>query len=133
MATVDYLHLCDTAFQMEGGKHCVIGIFEEIHAMSFPAAHAAMTVATAVRDKPHTQLSLRFEFTSPIGQALANVSGDFTTGQNGVAHFNLNIQGLPLPEPGRYSLRVIEGSRTLVTHTFRVVRAQVTTAPQQTH
>ena len=45
MAEVEFMHLCDYAFQAEGGKACIIGIFDGIGAHVFPATHMLMTIA----------------------------------------------------------------------------------------
>ncbi len=45
MVEVDYMHICDYAFPAQGGKACIIGIFDRIHATSFPTVHPQMSVA----------------------------------------------------------------------------------------
>jgi hypothetical protein len=43
-AKLNFIHICDTAFPSMDGKLNIIGIFENILAVNFPAVHARLTI-----------------------------------------------------------------------------------------
>jgi hypothetical protein len=130
VATVEYLHVCDTAFMAEGGKHCIIGVFDVINAPAFPATHPFLTVAMRVRGQAHEALSLRVELSRPNGEVLATVPMDLTLNEHGSQFVNLNMFGIQFPAAGRYTVKASEGRQTLVSHSLIVQQAQAPTDPQ---
>jgi len=130
MATVEYLHVCDSAFMAEGGKHCIIGIFDAINAPAFPVTHPSMTVAMRVRGQAHETLSLRVELSRPNGEVLATIPMDITLNEHGSHFVNLNMVGIQFPTAGRYAVKASEGRQTLVSHSLIVQEIQGPAAPQ---
>jgi hypothetical protein len=128
MAEVEYLHVCDSAFMAEGGKHCIIGIFDAIHSAAFPAVHPVMTVAFRVRGQASEIVSLRIELARPNGEVLGATPLEITIDQQGSAFVNMNMVGTQFPEPGRYAVKVSAAGRTLVSHPLHLHRMQ---APPQ--
>ena len=130
MATVEYLHICDTAFMAEGGKHCIIGIFDAINAPTFPATHPSLTVAMRVRGQAHEALSLRVELSRPNGEALASIPIEITLNEDGSHFVNLNMVGIQFPAAGRYTVKASEGRQALVSHSLIVQQIQAPAGPQ---
>jgi hypothetical protein len=122
MAEVDYMHVCDFAFGGEGGKHCIIGIFSVIHAQTFPATHPYMAIAVGFNGTPHERLAARIELGRPNGDVLVGMDGQIAMNADGAAHLNANFVGLAFPEPGRYTIKVSSGGRTLTTQSLRLLR-----------
>jgi hypothetical protein len=121
MAEVEYLHVCDSAFMAEGGKHCIIGIFDVISAMSFPATHPTLTIAVRLRGQAHEVVPLRIELGRPNGEALGPpVQATVTVDEGGSAFINMNVVGTQFPEPGRYTVKISSGTRTLASHSLRL-------------
>src|ERR1019366_10275835 len=117
MAEVEYLHVCDSAFMAEGGKHCIIGIFDVIHAMNFPATHPTLTIAARLRGQAHELVPLRIELGQPNGEILGQpVQAEVTIDEGGSAFINMNVVGTQFPEPGRYTVKISSGGRTLASH-----------------
>jgi hypothetical protein len=129
MATGEYLHVCDSAFMAEGGKHCIIGIFDSIRAATFPATHPTMTVAFRVQGQPFEAVNLRLELARPNGDVLATLTANLTLSDEGNHVLNVNMANTQFPEPGRYLVKVYEGRNTLVSHSLPVLQLQVA-APQ---
>jgi len=127
MATVEYLHVCDLAFAMEGGKQCVIGIFDTIYASAFPVVHPAMSIAARFRGTPNEILPITIELGRPNGDALVSMQGDMTLAADGSMFMQMNIAGAQFPEPGRYTFKVSSAGRTLTTHALQVLKAPVQT------
>ncbi len=122
MAEVDYMHICDYSFPAEGGKPCIIGIFERITATAFPCHHPVMCIAIQFRGQAHEVIPLVIELRPPAGDAIARAEGSATAGAEGGAFVNLNLVNLRFPEPGRYAVQVASAGRTLVTQTLRLLR-----------
>ena len=124
MATVEYLHVCDLAFAMEGGKQCVIGIFDTIYASAFPVVHPMMSIAARFRGTPNEVLPITIELVRPNGDVLAAMRGDMTLAADGSMFMQMNIAGAQFPEAGRYTFRVSTGAQMLTTHSLQVLKAQ---------
>ena len=124
MATVEYLHVCDLAFAMEGGKQCVIGIFDTIYASAFPVVHPTMSIAARFRGSPNEVLQIKIEMGRPNGDVLVSMQGDMTLGADGSMFMQMNIAGAQFPEAGRYAFRVSAGGQVLTTHSLQVLKAQ---------
>ncbi len=130
MAEVEYLHVCDSAFMAEGGKHCIIGIFDVISAVSFPATHPTLTIAVRLRGQAHEVVPLRIELGRPNGDALGQpVQASVTIDESGSAFINMNVVGTQFPEPGRYTVKISSGGRQLASHSLRL---QKMPPPQET-
>jgi hypothetical protein len=121
MAEIEYFHVCDSAFMAEGGKHCIIGIFDNITAHAFPAAHPTLTLAIRLRGHAHEVVPLKIELARPNGEALgAPVQASVTVDAGGSAFINMNVVGTQFPEPGRYTFTISSGGRTLAAHSLRL-------------
>ena len=120
MAEVEYLHICDSAFAAEGGKHCIIGIFDVIHATSFPAVHPIMAIAMRVLGQAHEPIAIKLELGRPTGEALLTMPMDITVGPDGGANINVNLVNTQFPEAGRYVIKVSSAGRTLVSHSLHL-------------
>ena len=126
MAQVDYLHVCDYAFSGEGGKQCVIGIFDAITAQTFPAVHPHMSIALRLRGQAHELLVIKIELGRPNGEVLATMQGEVTVGADGGAFMNVNLINVQFPESGRYTVKIAAGGETLVSHSIQLREAQAT-------
>ena len=133
MAEVEYLHVCDSAFMAEGGKHCIIGIFDIVFAASLPTNLAAMTVAMRVRGQAHEVLTLRTELARPNGEVIVALPMTITLDGNGSQFINVNMQSTPFSEMGRYIVKITEGARTLVSHSLTVQPIPSQAAPEKLH
>lgn len=129
MVTIEYLHVCDYAFPAEGGKPCIIGIFDVIYAAAFPAAHPYMAIALRLRGQAHEIVPLKMELTRPNGDVLVTLQGEVTIAPDGSAFLTMNIINTQFPEAGRYIVKVVSGGQTLISHSLQVQRR--TEAPPQ--
>ena len=133
MVELEYMHVCDYACVGEGGKHCIIGIFDNINAANFPMAHPYMSVAIKFQGQQHARIQVQVELSKPNGEVLAKVGGEIAIGPEGGAMLNLNLVNVVFPEAGRYMFKVKANGRTLVSHSIRAQLMKVisqTPAPQ---
>ena len=128
MADVEYMHICDYAFPAEGGKACIIGIFSDLGAGTFPASHPYMAVAVQLQGQAHEVIPVRIELDGPDGTAISSVENTVAAGADGRAFLVLNMVGTQFPEPGRYGVKVSSGGRVLAAQSLRVHRLH---APEQ--
>lgn len=126
--------LCDFASDYQG-KLCVIGAFDTITSRSFPAVHPQCSVAVRLllREEDRGTHHIRVLFVDPDGASLipeeqspqisfpleALPPESFFVSLNFIFH----IQGLPLPQPGVYEVRITVDGRPLSTLPIQFVRA----------
>jgi hypothetical protein len=128
MATIEYLHVCDYAFPAEGGKPCIIGIFDVINAPAFPVMHPHMAIALRLRGTAHEVLPLKIELGRPNGDVLNTMQATLTVGPDGSAFINVNMINTQFTEAGRYTVRVSSAGQNLISHSLHVLKTQ---APPQ--
>ena len=136
MAEVEYMHICDYAFSGEGGKACVIGIFDQLHASDFPTKHPQLWVAVQLQGTPNEVIrGVRIEVRRPNGDVIAALDPPpLTAGSSGRTNLNVAMQGLVFPEQGRYTFKVTLAGRVLSTTSLQVRRIQQgATPPATTH
>ncbi|MEE9184428.1 MAG: hypothetical protein V3U39_08095, partial [Acidimicrobiia bacterium] len=75
MAEVEYMHLCDYAFPGQGGKPCVIGIFDRIRTLGFPVTHGHMHLAVQLRGQQNEIVPITIELCRPNGEVLVKIEG----------------------------------------------------------
>ena len=120
MAEVEFMHLCDYAFQAEGGKACIIGIFDGIGAHVFPATHMLMTIAVKFQGQMHEIAPVKIEVVRPNNETLAAVEGQIGLGPDGGAFIDFKLMNLQFPEPGRYAVRVTSEGRVLASQSLHL-------------
>ena len=128
MAYVDYMHVCDYAFCAEGGKPCIIGIFNFIWAPTFPTNHPAMCVVATFQGRAHEVIPFSIEMVRPNGDVIARKDGTATASDDGGAFVSVNMVDICIPEEGRYCVRVSSGGQVLTSRSMRALREQ---APRQ--
>jgi hypothetical protein len=125
MAEVQYMHICDYACPAQGGKPCIIGIFDTITAPVFPVTHPYMMIAIQLRGQAHEAVTIKVEIERPIGGAVASLDAQIIISAEGGAFLALTLVGQQFPEPGRYSVNVLGNGRPLATETLRAQRVQI--------
>lgn len=127
MAELEYMHICDHAFVTDGGKQCIIGIFEQVFASNFPATHASMFVAARLTGTPNEPVAVKVEIGRPNGDALASAQANITIGQDAAANLQVNFIGVQFPEAGRYTVKVSVAGKTLRSQSLHL--RKMTSAP----
>jgi hypothetical protein len=129
VAEVEFMHLCDYAFQAEGGKACIIGIFDGIGAHVFPATHMLMTIAVKFQGQMHEIAPVKIEVVRPNNETLAAVEGQIGLGPDGGAFIDFKLMNLQFPEPGRYSVRVTSEGRVLASQSLHLTAVKAPGVP----
>ena len=125
--------LCDFAADYEG-KLCVLGAFDTIWSKQYPAVHPQCSIAVRLllREEDRGPHKLQVFFIDPDGRHLIPIEQGpnidfevpslppetFFLSRNFVLHF----QGLPLPQPGQYEIRILIDGRTLSTLPLQFVQ-----------
>src|SRR5262249_47768602 len=128
---LDYFHVCDYAFVDQGGKQCIIGIFDGINAATFPATHPMLALALRLRGTPHAVLKIKIELGRPNGEVLAGMQGDVTISADGTTNMQVNMASVVSPEAGRYTFKVSADGEALTSHSMQVrkIQAPLQSAP----
>lgn len=102
---LDYMHLCDYAFAVNGGKAGVIGIFSQTNLPAFPFVLPQMYFVAHLRGIPGQVLSIRLIIDTPLGERLVDiVDEELLIGRNGVAFFNICMIDTHFARAGCYSV-----------------------------
>src|SRR2546425_5071704 len=121
MATVEYMHICDYAFVDQGGKPCIIGVYESIGASAFPATHPQLFLAVQFRGTAHEMICFTVEIGRPNGDVLwRSPEASPNASAEGGAFLAMNIVGTQFPEAGRYVVKVLSAGQTLASQSLRL-------------
>ena len=133
MAEVEYMHICDYAFQAMGGKACIIGIFDRIHTASLPTRHPYMSVAIQLHGHQGEVCELQVELLKPDGDNLATANARVPLSSEGRAFVHLAMVGVKFPVAGNYTFRITAGDRVLTTQTLRLIHRSDPQQPRTVH
>ncbi len=112
MVKLKFVHVSENAFFSQEGKLNVIGVFDRISSVNFPALQPAFSISIGLSgEKGMHKISMAL--ISPTEKKpIVTIGGDLEIkDDNGGAHFVANLVGLPFPEPGKYVIKVeIDGN-----------------------
>jgi hypothetical protein len=105
-----------------GGKFSIIGIWEIIYAVSFPALHPQLFVVAGWQGAPSVALTYEIRVWTP-GNTLVTTSGvtPFQLGPNGKGISIAQFAGLQLVQPGVYRVEIMQNGVTA--HTLELTAA----------
>jgi len=118
MADSDWIVLCDYAFPALNGKLCLIGIFETIFADAIPATHPRAAIGFNLIGEPGEQIKATIKIISPSAEVIARADIVSVLPDAGTGSVHLEIQGLALPEFGRYAIELDLGAASPKTAWF---------------
>ena len=123
--------IADTAIQSADGKLSIIGLFQEIRSLAFPAVHpqAALVLtlrANASEAGEHKRLTIRFMDEDSV---LAELEGEFDLpkpypipGRPVFVNQVFVIQSLLLPKAGDYAFHILVGGEERSVVSFSAVQ-----------
>jgi hypothetical protein len=125
---VEYLLFADYAFNAEGGKHSVIGMFDRINSPGFPTRHPIMCVAVRLQGQPGHIAPVEITVTEPNGSPIAALPEQLVPlGPDGSVQASLTFEGLVFPAPGRYTISVISRGEVLASKTLTLAQLNTKT------
>ncbi len=106
--------LADSANVSREGKLNLLGIFENIHAIGFPATHTALALVFSIEadtGDATREHDMVIDVVDSDGKSIANISGKLKFGQttsgkvrsNQIIYFN----GIQFGKPGTYEFKII--------------------------
>lgn len=117
------LIVCDTIYQEQpAGKTALVGLFNGIHAVSFPATHPRMAVfasMTGVREGSTAKLEIVHAETD---HSVVSVEGPFPgkVAPTTVVDMNFVLDNVTFPEEGTYYIRFWANGHLLLMRPFEV-------------
>jgi hypothetical protein len=124
--------VCDVAVaDPSTGKKNLIGIFDKVFVNKFPTVRAMSLYVKLTDAKGKYDLAIEF-VVGKTGEKLADVRGEFVS-ENPLEAADAHVQfpPLPLPQPGRYELRVLADSIYLGSAVIDAVPAGGTPEPEE--
>jgi hypothetical protein len=121
------LVVCDALYQEPSGKTALVGLFNRLAAVKFPATHPQMCVYASVTDvRPGTKFRLVIEH-AENGRRVTELSGqppEVVTNPTTILDLRFVLQGLTFPEPGRYYIQFWANDNLLLQRPFDAVLIQ---------
>lgn len=115
--------ICDHALFDELKKPSVIGIFSEIWTERVPTMHRRLVIFTEWVGEPSEHVAFEVDVERPTGERLRPEKRFRTKVQlsdHGRGYHVHNIQGLPLPDLGPYTIHIVDGETEYATIDFSV-------------
>jgi hypothetical protein len=106
MAECSWVLLCDYAFLDQGGKPCLVGVFDSIYAKGVPTTHHQCALVVQLTGMPGEKVRVRVEIVRPTGGVLAQVEAPAELSSRGSAGLQLGMANLQIPDFGRYECQV---------------------------
>jgi hypothetical protein len=103
---LNFLHVCENAFTSSDGKLNIIGIFNQIKASSFPAAHPKLSIVSSISGKigDYTEV---IEIVSPRAEVIARVENNIKIQrEGGSANLIAGFVNLIFLIGGKYTIRI---------------------------
>ena len=122
MATVDFMHICDHAFQTERHQPCIIGINPIFIVNEFPYRRAVVTVAAMISREPSQPIDIGIEFGPENGPPLrsARLQMDPMPGPRIFLPTQLTL--VVFKTPGKYVARIKDGGTIIGEASVMVVK-----------
>jgi|GEM_PF-7041006 len=119
--------LCDQVIIGQDSKHSVIGVFQSIHAPSFPVFHPRFGIYVRLGEM-HGNYDLAIQFVDPDGERTlgeAQLKGikhdrpldDFESG--------VNLPGIEIPNAGIFEVRLVANGDLINVDTLRAVQVSM--------
>jgi hypothetical protein len=122
------LLLCDQFIDdRRSGKRSLIGLYDQINALGFPAARDMLVVAIVSGLQEHSRVGLSLY--TPDGSDLLGIEMQPPGGPGKVNEMAFELQGLSIPDPGTHWLAIRVDGKELGRRPINVM--QVDPPPQQ--
>jgi len=116
MPDVQAFLLCDSVVQdAQSGKSSVQGVFDRIWTRVLPAVHPTCAVFFRVRFDDQSEHRIVLVIVAPSGLRSEMPPIPVVIGPTNVGQGTINIEGLPIPEEGRYEIHMlVDGNRAAI-------------------
>jgi len=133
MATIAWLHLCETAFVDNCDRLCLIGVTHRFPVPALPVAvHHVMLAGRVVDARPGEEIEVSVAITTPSGLSSSPNDPHCIEISNVGEYVLVTLRQLPLHEEGIYRFEVSLGERSTVTLAIPVLMVS-RAAPVQVH
>jgi len=107
-------------------KKSLIGIFEDIHLLQFPATHPRIGVYVNLTGA-HGKYCLEVRLITPDGQQIGPIKTPEVEIDSPLrtCEFALQAQNIPFQQPGTYEVQILANGEFLATKSFNVKKAEI--------
>ncbi|EKE15742.1 MAG: hypothetical protein ACD_11C00108G0036 [uncultured bacterium] len=103
---LNFLHVCENAFVSQDGKLSIIGIFNQIKASNFPAAHPKLSIVSSISGVADDYLEV-IEIVSPKAEVIARIENNVKIQkEGGAANLIASFVNLIFLIGGKYTIRI---------------------------
>ena len=119
---LNFVHVCENAFTSSDGKLNIIGIFNQINALNFPALHPRLMIATSVSGEVR-KYTESIEIVSPGGEVIARAGNPIEIFKSGgSANFIADFVGIVFPIEGKYEIKIKIDSEEIENDLFIMIK-----------
>lgn len=104
--------ICDYAFLAQGGKLCIIGIFESMNVQSLPYKHPTMTFVLALEGEANKLIDYYFTIEDPSGKIVVDKMAQkiqTKISPNGKLNLIINVIGVSVEKEGVHKVHLFAG------------------------
>lgn len=106
---VEWAVLCDYALIDSGGKLSLVGMFENLFALNFPAMHPILFHAAQWAGQPGGSVAAELRIWGPSKELIGSAQQHVQLGPTGRAAAIMQLSPLPLPAVGEYVFELLGG------------------------
>ena len=127
---LDFIHLCDHAFQSEAGKLNIIGIFKNIRVNKFPGGVAKFNLVGSIGLAPKeipNKFKLETQLINPDGNKedikIPTLTGQLPKSDKKIdITFNLEVGGYKFSKSGKHEFNIIFNNKKVGSIDFDIVQ-----------
>jgi hypothetical protein len=121
MVKVLLLKFCDYAGRMDGGKGCLIGMFDTIGGSQYPLIHPTFFICVEFEFDPFEAGSvsrIKLVLMDEDGHEMMGIEGEFSVpksvdGRPATMFETFRVDGMTFPKPGNYRLDVLHNGEPI--------------------
>lgn len=122
MAEVQAFLLCDSVIRdAQSGKAFLQGVFDRIWVRALPATHRECAAYFRIRFEDQARHSFNLNIKAPSGLSQPTPESPIVLGPTNIAEGAIKIEGLPLPDEGRYEIQFLIDGTKVATYILDVI------------
>lgn len=124
--TLDFIVICDYAFQSERGKSGIIGIFDIIGVRNLPGSHPEFFIFSKLKGKEGSEHEIQLKIEDPNGVNVIKKIPIMKVRLSGTGTGNLvqRFLNFPFKKTGEYKISLYEGEKKLGGTKLSIIRVK---------
>lgn len=124
------LKFCDFAGRLDGGKGCLVGMFDTIGGIQFPLTHPTFYICVEFEFDPFeagSMAKIKLVLMDEDGHEMMGIEGEFSVpkpmhGRPATMFETFRVDGMTFPKPGAYRLDVLHNGEPIAAARLSLVQ-----------